>query len=245
MLYYARAVDPTMLPTTNHIASQQAQPTLAVKEQAVRLLQYAAAYPNNAIVFKKSKMHVILQVDASYLSRSKARSVAGGIAYFGDAANPTIENGMIHAISSIIDVVVASAGEAEYGSAFIFAQRGVWLRTIAIALGHAQPATPILCDNAFAIGLANDTIKQKRSKSIDMRFHWLRDRIRQGQFTITYLAGTLNLADFFTKTMSCVHHHAFMPRLVLTPGVAAAHLAGGRWQLVTAHKRHRHIPWAN
>jgi hypothetical protein len=85
------------------------------------------------------------------LSRSKARSVAGGIAYFGDAANPTIENGMIHAISSIIDVVVASAGEAEYGSAFICAQRGVWLRTIAIALGHAQPATPILCDNAFAI----------------------------------------------------------------------------------------------
>jgi hypothetical protein len=115
MLYYARAVDPTMLPTTNHIASLQAQPTLAVKEQAIRLLQY----PNNAIVFKKSKMHVILQVDASYLSRSKARSVAGGIAYFGDAANPTIENGMIHAISSIIDVVVASAGEAEYGSAFI------------------------------------------------------------------------------------------------------------------------------
>jgi hypothetical protein len=95
---------------------------------------------------------------------------------------------------------VVASGEAEYGSAFIFAQRGVWLRTIAIALGHAQPATPILCDNAFAIGLANDTIKQKWSKSIDMRFHWLRDRIRQGQFfTITYLAGTLNLADFYIQ----------------------------------------------
>jgi hypothetical protein len=133
-------------------------------------------------------MHVILQVDASYLSRSKARSVAGGVAYFGDAAHPTRENGMIHAISSIIYVVFASAGEAEYGSAFIFAQHGVWLRTIAIAiaLGHSQPPTPILCDNEFAIGLANDTIKQKKSKSIDMRFHWLRDRIRQGQFTITH-----------------------------------------------------------
>jgi hypothetical protein len=245
MLYYARAVDPTMLPTTNHIASLQAQPTLAVKDQAIRLLQYAAAYPNNAIVFKKSKMHVILQVDASYLSRSKARSVAGGIAYFGDAANPTIENGMIHAISSIIDVVVASAGEAEYGSAFIFAQRGVWLRTIAIALGHEQPATPILCDNAFAIGLATDNIKQKRSKSIDMRFHWLRDRIRQGQFTITYLAGTLNLADFFTKTMSCAHHQAFMPRLVLTPPAAAANTANGQWQVATAHRRHRFVHWSN
>jgi hypothetical protein len=59
---------------------------------------------------------------------------------------------MIFAISSIIDVVVSSAGEAEYGAAFIFAQHGVGLRNIAIALGHLQPLTPILCDNQFAIG---------------------------------------------------------------------------------------------
>jgi hypothetical protein len=179
-------------------------------------------------------MHVILQVDASYLSRSKARSVAGAVAYFGDAANSTKKNGMIHAISSIIDVVVASAGEAEYGSAFVFAQHGVWLRTIAIALGHPQPPTPILCDNEFAIGLANNTIKQKESKSIDMRFHWLRDRIRQGQFTITHLAGRLNLADFFTKTLPCAIHQELMPRFVYSPQQtsASASTAYGQWQIV-------------
>jgi hypothetical protein len=171
ILYYARAVDPTMLPTTNHIASEQATPTAGVKARAIQLLRYAAAYPDNAIVFRKSKMQLIIQADASYLSRSKARSVAGGIFYFGDATKPEVENGMIHAVSSIIDVVVASAGEAEYGSAFIMAQQGVWIRTIAIVLGHQQPATPVLSDNNFCIGLCNDTIKRKRSKSIDMRFH--------------------------------------------------------------------------
>jgi hypothetical protein len=236
ILYYARAVDPTMLTTTNTIASLQATPTQAVRAQAVRLLQYAAAYPNNAIVYNKSKMHVILQVDASYLSRSNARSVAGGVAYFGDAANPTKENGMIHAISSIIDVVVSSAGEAEYGAAFLFAQQGVSLRTIATALGHIQPPTPILCDNEFAIGLATDSIKQKKSKSIDMRFHWLRDRIRQGQFTITHLAGKLNLADFFTKTLPCALHQELMPRLVHTPPHASVSHAHGQWHTVA--RRH-------
>jgi hypothetical protein len=79
MLYYARAVDPTMLPATNAISSEQAVPTKDVLAQAIRLLQYAAAYPDNAVVFHKSKMHVILQVDASYLFRSKSRSVAGGV----------------------------------------------------------------------------------------------------------------------------------------------------------------------
>lgn len=245
VLYYARAVDPTMLTATNHIASQQALPTQAVRAQAERLLQYAAAYPNNAIVYKKSKMHVILQVDASYLSRSHARSVAGGISYFGDANNPTVENGMIHAVSSIIDVVVASAGEAEYGAAFIYAQHGEGLRNIAIALGHPQPATPILCDNEFAIGLATDTIKMRKSKSIDMRFHWLRDRIRQGHFTITHLAGQLILADFFTKTLSVANHQTMMPRLVYTPP-AALH-ANGRWHVVQRRqqRRQRHPQRAN
>jgi hypothetical protein len=233
MLYYARAVDPTMLPATNAIASEQAVPTKDVLAQAIRLLQYAAAYPDNAIVFHKSKMHVILQVDASYLSRSKSRSVAGGIAYLGDAENPTTENGMIHSMSSIIDVIVASAGEAEYGTAFIYAQQGVWFRQIATSMGHNQPATPILCDNKFAIGLATDTIKQKRSKSIDMRFHWLRDRIRQGQFTITYLASALNLADFFTKSLPRAIHEAMIERLVITPKISNAPCTSGQWYRAT------------
>jgi hypothetical protein len=122
-----------------------------------------------------------------------------GISYFGDVSDPTKENEMVHALSTIIDVIVASAGEAEYGTAFLNAQHGVWLRTIADEMGHQQPPTPLLCDNEFAIGLATDTIKQRRSKSIDMRFHWLRDRIRQGQFTIHHLAGTMNLADLTSQ----------------------------------------------
>jgi hypothetical protein len=108
---------------------------------------------------------IIQQADASYLSRSPARSVGGVITYFDDAANPTIENGIIHAISFIIDVVVTFTGEAEYCAAFIAAQQGVWIRNIAIALGHLQPSIPLLCDNEFAIGLGNNTIKQNRSKS--------------------------------------------------------------------------------
>jgi hypothetical protein len=42
---------------------------------------------------------------------------------------------------SIIDVVVLSAGEAEYGVAFVVAQQDVWLRNFAVALRHPQPST--------------------------------------------------------------------------------------------------------
>jgi hypothetical protein len=80
-----------------------------------------------------------------------------------------------------------------------------------------QPATTILCDNKCAVGIAMDIVKPKRTESIDMRFHWIRDRIRQGQFNITWRKGADNLADFFTKPLPVHMHQSHMPLLVFVP----------------------------
>jgi hypothetical protein len=66
-----------------------------------------------------------------------------------------------------------------------------------------------------------------------MRFHWLRDRIRQGQFTITYLASALNLADFFTKSLPRAIHEAMTERLVITPKISNAPCTPGQWYRAT------------
>ena len=81
-------------------------------------------------------------------------------------------------------------------------------------MGYPQPPTTILCDNTTAIGLANDSIKQKRSKAIDMRFHWIRDRIRQNQFCIAYIPTAENLADYMTKNLPKEIHDRFLFYLV-------------------------------
>jgi hypothetical protein len=64
------------------------------------------------------------------------------------------------------------------------------------------------------VGIATDTVKPKRTKSIDMRFHWLRDRVRQGQFRLVWRKGIYNLADFFTKALPVHIHQQLMPLLV-------------------------------
>ena len=51
-------------------------------------------------------------------------------------------------------------------------------------------------------------MKQKRSKAIDMRFYWIRDRVRQGQFRIFWRKGTMNRADYMTKHHPASHHRA-------------------------------------
>lgn len=212
MYYYARAVDETMLTALNSIAASQSAGTEATLDACTRLLNYAATHPDAIVRFTRSDMILHIHSDASYLCAPKAKSRAGG--YFFLSSHPTKlqpnqpapPNGAIHVLCSLIGPVVASAAEAEVGAAFMCGQDGCPIRQTLIDLGHPQPATPIQTDNACAQGILSDTIKQRRSKAIDMRFYWLQDRINQNQYTIFWAPGKLNLADYFTKHHAPAHH---------------------------------------
>ena len=85
------------------------------------------------------------------------------------------------------------------------------MRQCLIDLGHPQPPTPINTDNATAHGILNNTMKQKKSKAMDMRFHWVRNRINQGQLIVRWRPGKSNLADYPTKHHTGLHHKTLRP----------------------------------
>ena len=78
-------------------------------------------------------------------------------------------------------------------------------------MGHPQPPTPMQLDNTFAIVLANGTVKQKRSRAIDMRFYWIQNKSKQGQFIIYWRHENQNLGDYYTKHQSPAHHRQTRP----------------------------------
>ena len=106
---------------------------------------------------------------------------------------------------------MASAAEAEVGALFMNAQEAVAIRTCLEEMGHPQQATPIKTDNSTAQGVINGTIKQKQSKTVDMRFCWLRDRVEQGQFRVCWDAGKNNVVCHPTKHHSGEHHKLWRP----------------------------------
>jgi hypothetical protein len=71
----------------------------------------------------------------------------------------------------IINVVVGSTAEAKVGAGYINGQDAVLIVNTLHKLGHPQPPTPIQVDNITAEGFANGTMKQKRSKAMDMQWH--------------------------------------------------------------------------
>ena len=69
-----------------------------------------------------------------------------------------------------------SAAEAELGAMFIHAREAVPCKKTLQEMGHQQPRTHMQIDNSTAVGVANKTIKPRRTKAMDMRLHWLRSR---------------------------------------------------------------------
>ena len=77
---------------------------------------------------------------------------------------------------------MASAAEAEYGTIFVNAKTDVPIRTTLSKMGWKKGPTAIQVDNSTAEGIATKEFRQKKYKTMDIRFCWENDRIKQGQF---------------------------------------------------------------
>jgi hypothetical protein len=76
---------------------------------------------------------------------------------------------------------------------------------------HKQDATELKTDNTTADSIINKTVQQKRYKSMDMLFYWVKDRVEQDQFSVGWAPGDTNMGDYFTKHHSPVHHKRMIP----------------------------------
>eukprot|EP00804_Cyclotella_cryptica_P007932 CCRYP_019848-RA/>CCRYP_019848-RA protein AED:0.05 eAED:-0.05 QI:0/-1/0/1/-1/1/1/0/1335 len=184
ILYYARCVDLTILMTLSTIAHEQARATERTNLSVTQLLDYCVTHPDATIRFHASDMVRNIHSDASYLNAPSARSRIGGHFFLGWAPRdhlPIKLNGATHVISTILKFVAASAAEAELGALFVNAKEGRILRLILHKLGHPQLPTPIHCDNSTAAGIANNTVKRQRSRSMEMRYFWIADQVARKQ----------------------------------------------------------------
>jgi hypothetical protein len=120
-------------------------------------------------------------------------------------------------MSTIIPVVVASAGEAELAALFANVQILIMLRSMLTNLGYPQPCTPVWCDNEFVKGLCESSVRPKKSKSMDVRFNWCRQHVSNGTFTVPFVPSLANYADFFTKSISAMRHLEMAPLFVTSP----------------------------
>ena len=98
--------------------------------------------------------------------------------------------------------VALSSMEAEYMAACAAAQEALWLRMLLTDLG-VDTVKPISLkeDNQAAIAFSKNPGDHKRSKHIDTRCHFVREKVASGELTLDYILTDAQLADIFTKVL--------------------------------------------
>jgi hypothetical protein len=116
ILYYARAVNITVLMALSSITIKQTKGTTSTMEKAKQLLDFWATNPNITMRFKVSDMIMNIHLDASYLSEANARSRACGHFFMGwdtKDGDPIKMNAAFFTLCTILCFVIASATKAE------------------------------------------------------------------------------------------------------------------------------------
>jgi hypothetical protein len=120
-------------------------------------------------------------------------------------------NCAFHTLCSMLCFVVASAAEAKLGSLFLNCQEGLMFKLTLEDLGHIQPKIPVHSNNATAVGIANNTIKQKQLRTIEMSYFCTYKKEAQDVYSLKWYPGQENLADYQNKHHPRVHHTAVRP----------------------------------
>ena len=109
--------------------------------------------------------------------------------------------------SKLQATVTLSTAEAEYVAITQAAQQAFWMDAFLGEIGLDQPLpTTLYCDNASAIALALSTKGHQRAKHIDIRHHYIRERVSDGQIMLQHIPSIDNVADVFTKALTKALH---------------------------------------
>jgi hypothetical protein len=157
-----------MITAISSIATQQAHATTATIKAITQLLNYCATPPDAGV---------------HYYSRNKAQSRAAGYHYLSNnppkpdqppAPNdpsPPMNGAIVVPCKVMCEVLLSSASKAELATLFYNGKEGAPLHITLEELGHPQPPTPMVTYNSMVSGIVNESVKQKCSKAMDMRFY--------------------------------------------------------------------------
>jgi len=94
-----------------------------------------------------------------------------------------------------------SSTEAEYMALTDGAKEAIWLKGHVSELGFVQKTVNIHCDSQSAIALAKNAVYHERTKHIDVKYHFIRDLVNNGEVQVLKIDTEDNPADIFTKVL--------------------------------------------
>jgi hypothetical protein len=150
--------------------------------------------------------------DASYAEDPDTRRSTGAYIF-------TLNGGPICWTSKRQPTVALSSTEAEYMAMCQAMREATWLRQLLTELGYygGKETITVHADNQSAIALGKSPGFHKRSKHIDVQYHYVREQVENGRVKTPYLPTSRMVADGLTKALSPELHSRFISHCRLDP----------------------------
>jgi hypothetical protein len=170
------------------------------------VLRYVKGTLNLKLVYKKSSNGLKLEgwSDSDWASSTDRRSTTGYVFFLNS------EGGAISWKSRKQPTIALSTCKAEYMALAASTQESLFVSKLVGDFGLSC-TKPVLLrgDNEGSISLVKNPITHEKSKHIDIKFHFIREKYNEGRIEIQHVPSAENVADLLTKPATQVKLDTF------------------------------------
>ncbi|KAJ9557387.1 hypothetical protein OSB04_012001 [Centaurea solstitialis] len=191
-LLYLTASRPDIMYSTCLCARYQAEPKESHLTAVQRIFRYLKGTPNVGLCdFAGCKID--------------RKSTTGGCQLLGGK--------LVSWTSKKQNSVSTSTTEAEYVAAVICCAQVMWMRNQLQDYDIQLSKIPIYWDNTSAIAIANNPVLHSKTKHIEVRYHFIRDHVMNGDIELHFVPTEYQLADLFTKPLDVTRFNMLISEL--------------------------------
>jgi len=196
LLFICKRVRPDIHTAVAFLSTRVKKPDYDDYKKLGRVMKYLQQTPDLRITLESKDISSIKWwVDASYAIHPDMRSHTGGVLIIG--------KGALYTTSTRQKLTTRSSTEGELVGIHDVLPQVIWTRYFLQEQGIPITDNIIFQDNKSAILLENNGKRSsgKRTKHINVRYFFIKDRIDHGEISVEYCPTDEMIADFFTKPL--------------------------------------------
>ena len=196
LLFLAKRTRPDILLPVSFLTTRVNKATRSDMEKLFRIGRYLSGSHGLGIRMSfafGSIPELMAFIDAAYGVHTDRKSQSGIVISLG--------GGPVYVSCAKQKLMTKSSHEAELVSLSDGGSQVIWSRNFVIAQGYDLPAVRIGQDNQAVLQSIQRGVPAERSRHVDIRYFWLKDRAESGEVLIEYVPTEDMVADMLTKPL--------------------------------------------
>ena len=192
LMYAATGTRPDIASAVGIVSRYLQNPKLIHCNMVRQILYFLRQYPDKGLTYRRVENPKLSgYCDASWANNEDYSSISGFTFLFGSS--------LVSWSSKKQPVIALSSTEAEYVTVTSAAQEALWFQALLKELGYNQETVILHEDNEACINLTKNPQEYKRTRHIQVKYHFVRKLVQAGKIKLQYCKTQDQLADILTK----------------------------------------------